>query len=73
MKEFINRPANGIYTRKLARMIARKKMEDEGMKHSCKSRRYSIVTPTGQPLSMRDSSTFSLKWRDYIGESMIYG
>lgn len=73
MREFNSFPANGIYTRKLARAVARKRMKDEGMKQFCKSRRYTLKTPTGQTMSIKDPSTFALKWRDYVGESVIYG
>lgn len=73
MREFKSYPANGIYTRKLARSIAKAKMKAEGMKQFCKSHRYVITAPTGKKMSMKDPSTFSQKWRDYVGESMIYG
>lgn len=73
MRQFTVKNMNGIYTRKQARAIAKKKMKDEGMKQFCKAHRYAIKTPTGQMMSMRDDSVFASKWRDYIGESMIYG
>ena len=73
MKQFIKKNVNGIYTRKQARAVAKEKMKAEGLKQFCKSHRYSIITPTGQPISVRDPSKFAEKWRDYVGESIIYG